>query len=77
MVPAHGRFMSQRTNLDVSVRALTAEEASRGMGLAVRVSTEDPAGVARLRGLGFFGFLTSGNHHRPHHLAMASGSGHP
>lgn len=27
----------------------------------------------KLRGLGFFGLLTLGNHHVPHHLAMARG----
>jgi hypothetical protein len=36
----------------------------------------DSALVAKLRGLGFIGVMTLGDHHAAHHLAMARGAGH-
>ena len=36
----------------------------------------DARAVARLRGLGVIGLMTLGNHHAPHHEAMARGQGH-
>ncbi len=33
----------------------------------------DQATVARIRGLGFIGLLTYGDHHAPHHLSLARG----
>ena len=45
-----------------------------GVRLTVTAKTpDDPKAVARLRGLGFIGLLTTGAHHGPHHLAMAKG----
>ena len=70
MVPAHGRHMDGREGLSVAVRDLPA-------GVEVTVTSADPATASRLQGLGFFGFLSRGDHHRPHHLAMARGAGHP
>ena len=70
MVPAHARHMNGQGGLTVAVKELET-------GVLVVVTTADPARVDRLRGLGFFGFLTAGDHHRPHHLAMALGAGHP
>ena len=40
------------------------------------VTASDPGDattVARIRGLGFGGLLTLGDHHTPHHLALARG----
>ncbi|MDA8021190.1 MAG: hypothetical protein MPN21_27450 [Thermoanaerobaculia bacterium] len=76
MVPAHVRFAGRQNGLDASVRALRAGD-HQDDGLVVRVTTNDLSHVAKLQGLGFFGFLTSGEHHRPHHLAMTKGAGHP
>lgn len=50
-------------------------------GLRLTVTAKDPTDtktIARIRGLGFIGLLVQGNHHQPHHLAMAKGelSGH-
>ena len=39
----------------------------------VATNNRDTALVARLRGLGFGGIMTLGDHHAPHHLAMAKG----
>jgi hypothetical protein len=35
--------------------------------------TGRPGDEARIRGLGYFGLLTLGSHHQPHHLLMAKG----
>ena len=39
----------------------------------VATNARDSLLVAKLRGLGFGGIMTLGNHHAPHHLAMAKG----
>jgi len=36
-------------------------------------NAQDDKAVARIRGLGFAGLLTLGDHHTPHHLALARG----
>jgi hypothetical protein len=43
-------------------------------GVRLEVASLDPAGEKRLRGLGFYGFLVAGDHHRRHHLALAQGT---
>ena len=49
-------------------------ELADGVRLVVKARhPEDAAAVARVRGLGFIGFLTSGGHHGAHHLAIARG----
>jgi hypothetical protein len=49
-----------------------------GLRLTVTAKPADDAkAVARLRGLGFIGLLTTGAHHGPHHLAMARGERFP
>lgn len=69
MVKAHGRMMDG----GAEGWAVEVEEIEGG----VRVTVSDPGGdasrVAKLRGLGFFGFMTAGDHHRAHHLALATG----
>lgn len=45
----------------------------RSNGALVTV-TGAPADEARIRGLGYFGLLTMGSHHQPHHLMMAKGT---
>lgn len=47
-------------------------------GVRLTVTAADPADqarVARIRGLGFAGTLTVGDHHARHHLALARGDG--
>jgi hypothetical protein len=36
-------------------------------------NADDASSVARIRGLGFAGIMTEGDHHAPHHLAIARG----
>lgn len=50
------------------------EELPNGARLTVVASdASDAKTVARIRGLGFVGLLTVGDHHGPHHLALARG----
>ena len=52
----------------------SASEIPNGARLVVRAkSASDSAAVARVRGLGFVGILTEGDHHAPHHLMLARG----
>ena len=37
------------------------------------VTSDDPAVIARIKGLGFFGLMASQDHHREHHMMMARG----
>lgn len=47
-----------------------------GVRLAVSArNAGSPREVARIRGLGFIGLMTSGDHHQTHHLLMAKGQG--
>jgi hypothetical protein len=67
MIPAHARELSQLPNWIASTAPLAN-------GTRLTVTTTDPGGVARIRGLGFIGLMVSGSHHQPHHLAMARGT---
>ena len=42
-------------------------------GAQITVTASDARTVARIRGLGFAGLMTEGDHHAPHHLAIARG----
>ena len=56
---------------------LRAEASDIANGVRLTVTARDPGNateVARIRGLGFAGLLTVGDHHAPHHLALARGS---
>ncbi|MEL7061124.1 MAG: hypothetical protein AAGN46_13975 [Acidobacteriota bacterium] len=68
MIPAHAAMMNGHQGLQTNVVPLEA-----GDGVRLTVTTE-AGSVDRLRGLGVFGFLTSGGHHRPHHLAIGRGN---
>jgi len=55
----------------------TAERVANGMRLTVTApDTTDARVVAMIRGLGFAGILTEGDHHARHHLAIARGDAH-
>lgn len=66
MVTAHARQMSSDTDW-----AATATERDYGVELTVTAGSD--ADVAKIRGLGFAGFMALGDHHQPHHLMMATG----
>ncbi len=66
MVPAHAAQLAQDDRW--TVEAVDAEN-----GVELRVTSGDPAVVARIKGLGFFGLMASQDHHREHHMMMARG----
>ncbi|PUB12363.1 hypothetical protein [Yoonia sediminilitoris] len=66
MVPAHAAHLARDDRW-----AVTASETAESVVL--QVTSEDPAVVARIHGLGFFGLMASQDHHRAHHLMMARG----
>ena len=66
MVPAHAAQLARDDRWTVAV-----SETSDGVEL--RVTSETPAVVARIKGLGFFGLMASQDHHREHHYMMAQG----
>ena len=76
MVPAHARYADGRDGLKVAASILEDTERVE-RGVVITVTTAETSAVDRLRGLGFFGFLVAGDHHLPHHRAMALGAGHP
>ena len=56
---------------------LRAGSVERPDGAVMTVTAADPSdarAVARIRGLGFAGLLATGDHHGPHHLAIARGT---
>lgn len=67
MVPAHAAQLALDERWKV-----TAVETQTGAQL--RVTSDDPAVAARIKGLGFFGLMASQDHHREHHLMMARGA---
>lgn len=70
MTRAHGAQEDATSDVRIQV-----EEIPGGARLTVTARQPgDALTVARLRGLGFIGLMTRGDHHAPHHLAMARGS---
>jgi hypothetical protein len=58
---------------------LRAEAVEIAGGIRLTVTAREVSNerlVSRIRGLGFAGLLTFGDHHGPHHLALARGHGH-
>ncbi|WP_339858083.1 hypothetical protein [Pseudohongiella acticola] len=43
-------------------------------GVILTVTSSASADAAKIKGLGFSGFMVLGNHHQPHHLMMATGA---
>lgn len=41
---------------------------------ALTIISKNPKDVDKIRGLGYIGLMAYGNHHQPHHLAMATGN---
>ncbi|MEO9895957.1 MAG: hypothetical protein ABJD13_08055 [Paracoccaceae bacterium] len=66
MVPAHAVQLARDDRWTVA--ASETEE-----GVALRVTSDNTAVIARIKGLGFFGLMASQDHHRAHHLMMARG----
>lgn len=66
MVPTHAAQIVSETGWATRTREIDG-------GVEVTVSAEAPEQVARIRALGFAGFMVSGEHHDAHHLAIVGG----
>lgn len=67
MVPAHGRELDNLDGWQVRTEATSD-------GVLLAITVDDPSEIVRIQALGFFGLITLGSHHQPHHLAMARGT---
>lgn len=66
MVPSQARQMDGQRGWRCA--AVTVPE-----GVRLTVTSTDTAQIAHIRGLGFIGFMASGDHHQRHHLMLARG----
>ena len=69
MVTSHGAMLEQSSDYHASVAEIPS-------GVRLSVTSRNPQNsnaVARIRGLGFAGLLTEGDHHAQHHMALARG----
>ena len=69
MVPMHAAQIQQELGWNSTTDV-------RRDGVVLTVSSNDPATTAKIRGLGFIGFMVQGDHHTDHHIMMATGMGH-
>ena len=70
MLHAHARELEA-----MGAYRATVEDIPSGARLTVTASNpRDGATVAKIRGLGFMGLLTLGDHHAQHHMALARGA---
>lgn len=65
MVPAHGPVRAAETGWDSTIN-------DEGGTLVWTVTAPEPD-LPKLRALGFFGLMATGDHHRAHHLMLARG----
>jgi hypothetical protein len=69
----HARMLDQGNEYHASATPL-----SDGAVITVTAkNASDARSVAQIRGLGFAGLMTEGNHHAAHHLALARGDDSP
>ena len=66
VLSGHPAQMKAETGWDMQVRD------NNGV-FTLTVTTDNAIDVAKIRGLGYIGVMAYGNHHQPHHWAMASG----
>ena len=64
MVPAHGPVLAAETGWSSDLR-------DQDDALVWRVTSD--RGAEQIRALGFWGLMATGDHHREHHLGMATG----
>ena len=66
MVPAHAAELNKSGPWLVDAETTPT-------GASLTVTSRTPADLEKVKALGFFGVMAKGNHHQPHHLAMARG----
>jgi hypothetical protein len=69
----HAKMLDQSGEYHVTAQAIT-----NGARIVVTArQASDARTVAQIRGLGFAGLMTEGDHHAAHHLALARGNSEP
>ena len=68
MVPAHALTIDGVNGWEVWAKTTT-------QGAIFTVTSSDTAEITHIRGLGFFGLMSTGSHHQAHHLGLARGTG--
>lgn len=63
---AHPRILKQESGWDMQVKRIQG-------GYTARVTSDNVADVAKIRGLGYIGIVAFGTHHQLHHWQMATG----
>lgn len=63
VLEAHSAMLTKETGWEMGVEENDA-------ACVLRVSTEEPNEVAKIRGLGNIGLLSHGAHHQPHHWLL-------
>lgn len=66
MVPAHSKELDKIEGWTVSAKTMPT-------GAILTVVSKSDVERAKIAALGFFGMMSIGAHHQPHHLAMATG----
>jgi len=69
MVPAHAAELKRSYQWNT-------ETEKTATGVRLTLKADNPQQLQQFKGLGFFGFMTTGSHHQMHHLRMATGQGH-
>jgi hypothetical protein len=73
MVTNHAKMLDQGTEYHAATKEL-----ANGVRLTITAkNASDSRAVAQIRGLGFAGLMTEGDHHAAHHLALARGEPDP
>lgn len=67
MVPAHAKELDKIEGWTVSAKTMPT-------GAVLTVASKSDTELAKIAALGFFGMMSIGAHHQPHHLAMATGN---
>ena len=76
-IAAIQRMISMHAHATKGLNGWDVRVETRSDGVQLAVTTGNPAEVRRIQGLGLIGWLASGAHHQPHHMAMAKGeAGH-
>jgi len=70
MVPMHA------TQIQTELAGWNTATQTRRDGVVLTVTSDDAATTAKIRALGFMGFMVVGDHHTDHHIMMATGQGH-
>jgi len=64
---AHPMMLAQETGWKMDVEKVNEQ-------YVITITTDNSADIEKIRGLGYIGIMAYGNHHQPHHWAMAKGA---